>query len=294
MSTAVTATDNTISLRDGRTLGYAEFGDPDGVPVVFLHGWCGSRLTRHPDDGLTETLHIRLITVDRPGVGLSDRKRGRRLLDWPDDLAELIDQLAIQRFALVGHSGGGPHALACGVRLAHRISRLGIVCGFAPMHRPGATDGMLADMRRAVPLLGRVPWLAGPLLRSLPDAYRRDPRAAWEAQFGRGLPPADRAELARPGVRENILAAAVEALRSGAQGVTDELPLFLGRRWGFDPAAVKVPTSLWYGQVDVVAPIQMGRYLAAAIPDAQLIEYPDEGHMVYVSHWSDILRALVS
>jgi pimeloyl-ACP methyl ester carboxylesterase len=294
MGSAATTTANTILLRDGRTLGYAQFGDPDGAPVVFLHGWCGSRLTRHPDDALTASLRTRLITVDRPGVGLSDRKRGRRLLDWPDDLAELLDQLSIQRFALIAHSGGGPHALACGVRMADRISRIGVVSGFAPMHRPGATDGMLVDMRRAVPLLGHAPWLAGPMLRSLPDAYRRDPQAAWEAQFGRDLPPADRAELAQPAVRDNILAAAVEALRSGGQGVADELPLFLGRRWGFDPAEVRLPTSLWYGQVDVVAPIQMGRFLASVIPQAQLIEYPNEGHMVYVSHWPDILRATLA
>jgi pimeloyl-ACP methyl ester carboxylesterase len=209
MSTTAPATTSTISLRAGRTLAYAESGDPNGVPLVFLHGWCGSRLTRHPDDSVTASLGVRLITIDRPGVGLSDRRRGRRLLDWPDDVAELMDRLGVDRFGLVGHSGGGPHALACGVRLADRITRLGVVCGFAPMDRPGATDGMLADMRRAVPLLGRLPWLAGPMLRSLPDAYQKDPRAAWEGQFGRNLPYADRTALDLPGVRDNILAAAV-------------------------------------------------------------------------------------
>jgi pimeloyl-ACP methyl ester carboxylesterase len=132
------------------------------------------------------------------------------------------------------------------------------------------------------------------MLRYLPGAYRRDPGAAWHAQFGRNLPPGDRAELEQPGVRDNILAAAVESLRAGSAGVADELPLFLGRRWGFAPADVRVPTWLWYGQADVFTPIQAGRYLASAIPGAHLVEYPDEGHMVYITHWTAILRTLAS
>lgn len=149
-------------------------------------------------------------------------------------------------------------------------------------------------MARAVPLLRLLPWLAGPMLRSLPKAYQRDARAAWEAQFGRGLPPSDRAALELPGVRENVLSSAVEALCAGSSGIADELPLFMGRRWGFDPAAVRVPTWLWCGQADVVTPVQMGSHLASVIPDSHLVEYPDEGHMVYISHWSEILRTLAA
>src|SRR5207248_5660358 len=122
------------------------------------------------------------------------------------------------------------------------------------------------DMRRAVPLIGRLPWLAGPMLRSLPKAYQRDARAAWESQFGRDLRARDRQELDRPGVRDNILGSALEALRAGSSGVADELPLFLGKAWGFSPSALRVPTWLWYGQADVVTPAQMGSYLAAEIP----------------------------
>jgi pimeloyl-ACP methyl ester carboxylesterase len=283
----------TITLRDGRTLGYAEFGSPLGRPVVFVHGWCGSRLTRHPDDALTAGLGIRLITVDRPGVGLSDRKRGRRLLDWPDDVAQLMDALGVERFGVVGHSAGGPHALACGVRIPDRISALGVVCGFAPMNRPGATQGMTREMRDGVGVLRRLPWLSQLMVRSLPAKYRRDPQAAWEAQFGRNLPPSDRAELEqRPGLRENLLAAAVEAMRGGSAGVGDEVPLFLGLDWGFAPAEVRVPTWFWYGQADVLVPSQMAHFLAASIPGATLTEFPGEGHMVYVSHWEPILRTI--
>jgi pimeloyl-ACP methyl ester carboxylesterase len=284
--------DQTLRLSDGRQLGYAEFGDPRGAPVVFLHGWCGSRLSRHPDDALTASLGVRLITVDRPGVGLSDRLQCRRLLDWPDDLRQLADALGLNRFGLLGHSGGGPHALACGVQLADRLTALGIASSFAPMERPRATDGMLPHMRRAVPLLGRFPWMAGPMLRSLPAAYRRDAEAAWEAQFGRGLPASDRQALDEPGIRDNILSAAIEALRTGSDGIADELPLLMGRRSSFSPTDVRVPTLLCYGQADVVTPIQMERQLSSAIPQAELVEFPDEGHMVCITHWAEILRRL--
>src|SRR5690348_6314631 len=106
---SATTAETAITLRDGRALGYAEFGDPTGAPVILLHGWCGSRLTRHPDDQLTASLGVRLIGVDRPGVGLSDRKPRRTLLDWPDDLEQLMDALDLQQAGVVGHSAGGPH-----------------------------------------------------------------------------------------------------------------------------------------------------------------------------------------
>src|SRR5437016_6058842 len=94
-----TATDRSLQLRDGRHLAYTTTGEPHARPVIFLHGWCASRLLAPPSPA-----GVRLITVDRPGVGGSDRQPGRRLLDWADDLVQLIDALALEQPALVGHS----------------------------------------------------------------------------------------------------------------------------------------------------------------------------------------------
>jgi pimeloyl-ACP methyl ester carboxylesterase len=285
-ATPDTATDRTLQLRDGRHLAYRDLGS--GRPVIFLHGWCASRLLGPPPPA-----GVRLITVDRPGVGGSDRQPGRRLLDWADDLAQLIDALQLDQPAVAGHSAGGPHALACGVRLADRISAVGVICGFAPMDRPGATDAMHPEMRRAVPLFRSLPWLAGLMLRGLPAQYQRDPRAAWEKQFGSKLGPSDRHALEQPGVFDAILAPAVEAMRQGSAGIADELPLFLGRPWGFAPGDVSVTTWLWYGGADTFAPPQMGRYLAREISDSTFVEYPGEGHMLHITHWPEILLGLV-
>src|SRR5438874_7114623 len=96
----------TIRLRDGRLLAYAEFGDPSGIPLIFCHGWGDSRLTRHPDDTRTAALGVRLITIDRPVFGRSTFQPRRMLLDWPADVVQLADTLELERFALLGHSGG--------------------------------------------------------------------------------------------------------------------------------------------------------------------------------------------
>ncbi|MEA2473204.1 MAG: hypothetical protein QOE06_1119, partial [Thermoleophilaceae bacterium] len=170
----------TLVLGDGRRLAYEQFGDPGGEPLVFLHGWGDSRLTRHPDDSIARALGVRLITVDRPGAGGSDFQPGRRLLDWPADVAALADSLGIRRFAVLGWSGAGPHAAACAHALPERVTRLGIACGFAPIERREHARGLPRDLRLGLPLLRRAPWVGRIFFAGLPRRYRRDPARAFE------------------------------------------------------------------------------------------------------------------
>src|SRR4051812_38690208 len=208
----------TMRLSDGRLLGYAEFGDPAGKPVIFCHGFGDSRITRNPDDTLTAALGVRLITMDGRGIGLSDFKPACSMLEVVDDVASLADQLGLDRFAVLGWSGGGPHALACAYKFPDRVTAAGIACGFAPFDRPGATVGMREDMRRFIPLLRRMPWMAKLVTASLPAQYRKDPEKAFQKQFGHGLPEADVQVMSRPDVHDNVLEGAVEAVRQGARG----------------------------------------------------------------------------
>src|SRR6266568_1580644 len=130
-------------MADGRTLAYAEWGDPRGDPVLLFHGSGGSRLFR-PDEAITRACGVRLITVDRPGFGRSDPLPGRTLLGWPQDVAGLAHELAIGSFGVVGYSSGGPHALACGAVLAHRVTALAVAgCPAPPDALPGGA-GRLA------------------------------------------------------------------------------------------------------------------------------------------------------
>jgi pimeloyl-ACP methyl ester carboxylesterase len=188
MTTEQTPAASTIELRDGRRLAFAEYGEPTGAPVLFVHGFTASRITRHPDDRLTESLGVRLLTLDRPGCGASDIQPGRTLLDLARDVQQLADALGITSFAVLGHSAGGPYALACALAFPDRVAAVGVACGFAPMDRPGATEGMRPDMARGMPTLRRMPWLARLFASSLPRQFQRDPAKAFEAQFGTGLP----------------------------------------------------------------------------------------------------------
>src|SRR5690349_7432993 len=131
----------TITLSDGRTLAYDDVGDPSGAPVLYTHGFGDSRLTRHPDDSLTERAGVRLITADRPGIGGSDPGPAKSAAERADDLRELADSLGIERFAVLAWSCGSPTGLACGARFPDRVSSIGVAAGFAPFDRDGAYDG---------------------------------------------------------------------------------------------------------------------------------------------------------
>jgi pimeloyl-ACP methyl ester carboxylesterase len=259
--------------------------------VLLCHGWLASRLTRHRDDALTAALGVRLVCVDRPGIGRSDADPAKTLISSAADLEAVADALGIERFALLGHSGGGPYALACAHALPERVSAVAIASGFAPFDRPDAYAGMTSRMGGYVRLLRAAPWLAGPLMRSAPARFRKDPDKAFAQQFG-DLCPSDAAALEQPEARANLLAAATEALHAGHAGVAAESRLLFVRPWGFSPAEVRCRVDLWYGDADTLVPPQMGSYLAGAIPDSRLEILPGEGHMAYVTHWAEILERI--
>src|SRR5690242_9051910 len=157
---------------DGRRLAYAEHGDPSGQPVLMFHGSPGSRVQSHPDVSIARELGLRVLTVDRPGYGLSDRHPGRALLDWPADVEALADALGLGRFPIIGVSGGGPHAAACAFRLPHRVTRLALASSAGPFDVPELISWVKLADRMMFPLARRAPgllgWLLSALLRSLP------------------------------------------------------------------------------------------------------------------------------
>src|SRR5919109_4568041 len=149
-------TGRTIRLRDGRQVGYAEWGDPGGQPLFYFHGWPGSRLEGRLGDQPAKAKGIRLIALDRPGMGLSDHQPRRRLVDWPDDVIQVAAALGLDRFAVLGISGGGPYAAACAWKLSDRLTGAGIVSGLAPLDVPGVIAGMSRRNRLSLQLVGRL------------------------------------------------------------------------------------------------------------------------------------------
>src|SRR5262245_46760084 len=125
--------DRVVRLRDGRALGYAQYGSRDGVPILNAHGGFACRLDVAAADTVATAAGVRLISPDRPGVGLSDPKPGRTVLDWAHDVVELLDLIDVDRFAAMGWSMGGQYAAAVARALPHRVTRVAIIAGPLPL-----------------------------------------------------------------------------------------------------------------------------------------------------------------
>jgi pimeloyl-ACP methyl ester carboxylesterase len=281
----------TMTLPDGRTLAYAEYGDPAGYPLVWLHGSPGSRLEPDLlDPTLLARLHVRAVVPDRPGIGQSTPKWGRRVVDWPTDLAALAAALKLERFALLGVSGGAPYAAVCARAMPHRLTQVGIISGVAPPEAlaaaPEARPGTpyFAFARRSLWLARGLIWLMRRNLHT-PDKLI--------AQMRKTLPPADQAVLAEPRVRQAFLAGLHEAFRQGTEGPAWDAVL-ISRPWGFSLGKITRPVLLWHGEEDRNAPLPLAGYMAEQLPNSRLHIVPGEGHFsLLVRRMEAILAALV-
>lgn len=280
-----------ISLRDGRRLGFACYGDPHGRPLLYFHGLPSSRLEAGFFHAPARQRGIRLIAVDRPGYGRSGFQPQRRIVDWPDDVAELADALQLGRFEVMGISGGGPYALACAWKLAQRIDRVTLVGGLAPLERPATLAAMSRFSRLAFALSRRAPLLLR-LGYGLPFAVvlRRAPALAAAALRFSGCPE-DRASLAGQGAAAWMLACLREGLRQGPAGALRDVQLY-AQAWGFRLEEVEIPVALWHGTGDRIVPPAHARMMAAALPLAVLKWIPEAGHYsLPISHGESILAS---
>jgi len=235
--------DRTIRLRDGRRLGYAEWGDPRGRPLLYFHGWPGSRLEGRLADDAATARGVRLIALDRPGMGLSDNQRRRTLVDWPDDVVQLAAALGLERFAVLGISGGGPYAAVCAWKLSDQLTRVGIVSSLAPLDVPGVIAGMGRRNRLSFQVVGRVAVLRRVLFGTMAVSVRRRPHRTLE----RGVAAAvDKKYLARPDVRMVLEEALSEGFRKGGRGPALEMGLYT-RAWGFRLEDIRTPVHLSHG-----------------------------------------------
>jgi pimeloyl-ACP methyl ester carboxylesterase len=273
-------------LSDGRQLGYAQYGDASAWPVLVFQGTPTARLPHNP---LETSAPARLIVPERPGFGQSDFLPGRRLLDWASDIRELADHLGIERFSVVGISGGAPHALACGVRLALRIRRIGVVSGIGPLAAPGATSGMAAHRQAGAWIARHAPLLLRPIFWAFRHPAR-NPERFMQLQT-RGFSSSDRELLADPAIASLRVRSYREAARQGVRGFAEEVAL-LGRPWDFSLSEVASDVLLWHGEEDASTPLSMARQVAASLPRCRAIFFPGEGHFVAARHWDEIITAL--
>lgn len=282
--------DRTIQLSDGRRLGYAEFGDPGGAPVMYFHGWPGARVEGQLGDEAAGVSGVRLIAVDRPGMGLSAFQPRRSLVDWPDDVVQVAATLGLDRFAVLGISGGGPYAATCAWKLPDRLTGIGIVSSLAPFDVAGGVASMGRRNRLTFQLVRHLGGLRRILMARVARSVSRRPERTLESGVAAAV---DKEYLARPDVRTILGESLSEAFRDGSRGPAWEMGLY-PRPWGFRLEDIRAPVHLWHGEQDANAPVSMGRYLAASIPECRATFYPGEGHLHFVDRLPEILAAVAS
>lgn len=265
-----------FALPDGGRLAYREYGDPDGEPVFFLHGWPGES---HQAVLLHEAAvekRVRLVAPNRPGIGGSTAMTGRTLLDWPPMLAALADHLQIRRFRLLGLSGGGPYALACAWALGKRVIACATVCGALPA-APGPERRQLSPVYRF--MLGvhdHTPWLLKGALVPLVRITRIPPPRPFLWLVLRGVGPQDRAALWKRESFVHYFPGFQNAMRSGMRGLWEDGDPY-SSPWPFNPAEIRSPLVIWHGTQDKNFSCQGAEALAARLPGAQFHKV-EEGH----------------
>jgi pimeloyl-ACP methyl ester carboxylesterase len=275
-------------LSDGRLLAWYEFGDPRGVPCVYTPGTPESGLAGSCYHRAAADAGVRWISVDKPGYGHSDLAPRRTLRAWPDDVAQLADHLELERFAVAGESGGGPHAVVVAAALADRVSVAVLLAGMGPGHERWVRVGM----RPSNVLLFWIARLAPGLLR-LPLAVMRQAVASpgLAQRMATSGPAPDRQAAQDP---EYLLRhdAVPDAFRGGTRAAAQELALF-ARPWGVELDSVTTPVHLWHGTADVNVPLPVGRALAQALPNA--CEHIVEGaaHSVGFARRREVMQVIV-
>jgi pimeloyl-ACP methyl ester carboxylesterase len=280
------------TLPDGRDLGWLEIGDPAGAPVFAFHGTPGSRLQHAVDDTRLRAIGVRVISPDRPGYGLSTFQPARRLIDWPRDVAHLADHLGIERFAVMGISGGGPHSAVCAALLGDRVTAAAIVSGVGSLADPRATEGMMRSNELLTALTRRAPGVMRVIIGLQVEALRRWPERGF-AFLANRLPPPDVAVISRPEVRALLTRDAVRSSRTAGRAAAQDFALFAGD-WGFDLGAIAIPVHIWQGDLDRNVPAHHARLMHEAIPGSVLHELAGQGHFLAFDYFEDIVSTLVT
>ncbi|MFS0896345.1 alpha/beta fold hydrolase [Mycolicibacterium litorale] len=282
-----------IAVTENRQIGFAEFGHPQGRAVFWLHGTPGARRQIPAEARAFADEHkIRLIGIDRPGIGSSTPHQYPNVLAFADDLRVIADTLGIDRMAVVGLSGGGPYALACAAAMPERVVGAGVIGGVAPTVGPdGISGGLMKLGSRVAPLLevagGPIRLAAGTLIRFVRPVA--DPALYLYAAVS---PAADRRMLVRPEFRAMFLDDLLNGSRKQLAAPFADVVVF-ARDWGFRLDEVKVAVRWWHGDCDHIIPFAHGRHCVACLPDARLYHLPGESHLGGLGQAQEILSSMM-
>ncbi|MEJ2249808.1 MAG: alpha/beta hydrolase [Candidatus Lokiarchaeota archaeon] len=283
-----------LKLKDGRELGFIEVGDKKGMPFFYFHGFPGSRLEGKLGDKIVVKNSIHLICSDRPGVGLSDFQKNRTLLDWPDDMVELADHLGLEKFGVIGVSGGGPYAAACAYKIPDRLINCTIIAGIGPKEarreEMSKGDQIFLGIAKNFPTLIRfLLWVSTGRISN--DLKKLEEKITKDAE---NLPEPDKLIMLEPDILHLFAIETKEAFRQGSKGLAYEAKLY-AQSWNFQlediPATLKV--NLWHGGLDQNVPIETGQYISNRIPNCHATFHPEEGHLSIIFNHQDEIFSII-
>ncbi|CAM2951260.1 alpha/beta hydrolase [Mycobacterium intermedium] len=279
-------------LPDGRRLGYAEFGDPSGPVVLWFHGSPGAR-RQFPLVGrrAARELGLRVILVERPGSGMSDPHAYDAIADWATDMAHVADALGAERLGVVGLSGGGPYALACGAvsPLAERVAAVAVLGGTVPSVGPDAVAGTVSDLaRRFAPAVSALRGAMAATTTGLVTPLI--PFAHYAIQGVAGLmPEGDQVVFADPEIEGMFIDDNLVCMKGGFQAIYGDARLF-GRDWGFRFADVQVPVRWWHGDSDPIVSLPAAEEAVSRLPGGELVLLPGTSHLGGFAQADEVLK----
>lgn len=273
----------------GRVLGWAQFGHPDGDPVLWFHGTPGARTQVPPSVDLVALQRgFRIITVERPGTGVSTEHQYHRIIDFAADIEHVVDDLGLDRFGVVGLSGGGPYTLAVARSMPERVVVASLLGGIGPTRGPDAVWSYTRALRFMAPtfelLRSPIGSLLGPMV-GLVEAVSEQALSV----AARVLGGSDGAVLTQPEFKAMFVSDLVGA--GNLRAVAHDVALF-SRHWGFLLEEVTPPVVVWQGLADNIVPQSHGHHQAARVPNGQLRVRLGEGHFAGFADVTAVLDAL--
>ena len=279
-----------LKLPDGRQLGYAEYGDTSGAAVLALHGTPGSRLMFALADEPARARGLRIISPDRAGYALTGFRARATLLETTGDVRALADALGLDRFAVAGISGGGPHAVAVAAAMPERVLLLALVSPCGPVADHAGEIGMSALNKLIFNQIGPSPKTSAAFFWALRNLVLWSPEAAYRTLL-QHVTTSDGNVLARPEVRANLQETFKEGLKHGIAGAQQDLSL-LCAPWGFRLEEIAMKALLWQGSADTVVPPDAAYHLARRLPHCRLDVIPAAGHYWGFGQFDTILEAM--
>ena len=285
-----------VQLQGDAVVAFQEYGDANGVPVMFCHGWPSSCTMARLTDEPARELGVRIISPDRPGISGSSLQPNRTLADWPRVMERVLDHVGIGEFRALAISGGAPYAYAMAATMPERVRAIAIVAGAVPMAELEEARGllplyrwMLALYRSRPQLLRRLFCMARPILALRPPVRLRPLLLKMLM-----LRPCDAESLRDAAAFEAIFESQRRAWRGSAEGVMADAQIY-AQPWGFSLEDVRVPVRLWHGKQDRAFSVHLAEEVAKRLPDCNARFIDNAGHYsLPIRQMREILEDLVS